>query len=227
MNLSLTKLPWYGQIGAFAVLAVAGIGAFIYYYDMPARVEIATRQEQLVVLKKDINRGLNTAKKLSEFLMDPLGIKTQFPGRPGRDPQRGHEQYARLAHKRGDIVHGIEQAHIGPDAQRRQVVLVRSPSGHGGKFGFGERVRQRQKNGKPLHGAGVHHSDQAVVESADIGPVRIVIEQRNRDVYCGNTGMLAEVIGHVVADPHHLVDGVREVLAGKTRKYVPVHEIRV
>src|SRR5712692_4910500 len=27
--------------------------------------------------------------------------------------------------------------------------------------------------------------------------------------------------------PHHVVDGVREVLAGKTKKYVPVHEIRV
>ena len=67
MNISLTKLPWYGQVGAFAVLAVGGIGAFIYYYDMPARAEIATRQEQLVVLRRDITRGLNTAKKLSEF----------------------------------------------------------------------------------------------------------------------------------------------------------------
>jgi type IV pilus assembly protein PilO len=67
MNISLTKLPWYGQVGAFAVLAIGGIGAFIYYYDMPARAEIETRQEQLVVLKKDITRGLNTAKKLPEF----------------------------------------------------------------------------------------------------------------------------------------------------------------
>jgi type IV pilus assembly protein PilO len=67
MNISLTKLPWYGQVGAFAVLAIGGIGAFIYYYDMPARAEIETRQEQLAVLKKDITRGLNTAKKLPEF----------------------------------------------------------------------------------------------------------------------------------------------------------------
>src|SRR5436305_1313797 len=27
--------------------------------------------------------------------------------------------------------------------------------------------------------------------------------------------------------PHHIVDGVKELIAGKTRKYVPVHEIRV
>ena len=67
MNISLTKLPWYGQVGAFAVLAIGGIGAFIYYYDMPARAEIATRQDQLVVLRKDITRGQNTAKKLPEL----------------------------------------------------------------------------------------------------------------------------------------------------------------
>ena len=78
MNISLTKLPWYGQIGAFAVLAVAGIGAFIYYYDMPARVEIATRQEQLVVLRKDINRGLNTAKKLSEFQKEVAQLEARL-----------------------------------------------------------------------------------------------------------------------------------------------------
>jgi type IV pilus assembly protein PilO len=78
MNISLTKLPWYGQIGAFAVLACGGIGAFIYYYDMPARAEIATRQEQLVVLRKDITRGLNTAKKLSEFQKEVAQLEARL-----------------------------------------------------------------------------------------------------------------------------------------------------
>src|SRR2546425_13162547 len=78
MNISLTKLPWYGQVGAFAVLAGAGIGAFIYYYDMPARAEIETRQEQLVVLKKDIPRGLNTAKKLSEFQKEVAQLEARL-----------------------------------------------------------------------------------------------------------------------------------------------------
>src|SRR2546426_7014609 len=78
MNISLTKLPWYGQVGAFAVLAGAGIGAFIYYYDMPARAEIETRQEQLVVLKKDITRGLNTAKKLPEFQKEVAQLEARL-----------------------------------------------------------------------------------------------------------------------------------------------------
>jgi len=27
--------------------------------------------------------------------------------------------------------------------------------------------------------------------------------------------------------PHHIVDGVKAILAGKTKQYVPVHEIMV
>jgi type IV pilus assembly protein PilO len=67
MELSLTKLPWWAQIAAFVVLALGGCGAFFYYYEMPARADMASRQMQLVALKADIAKGLATAKKLPEF----------------------------------------------------------------------------------------------------------------------------------------------------------------
>lgn len=67
MELTLTKLPWYAQVGAFVVLAVAGCGIFIYYYEMPARAEMTSRQTQLLALRADVAKGLNTAKKLPEF----------------------------------------------------------------------------------------------------------------------------------------------------------------
>jgi type IV pilus assembly protein PilO len=67
MELSLTKLPWWAQILAFVVLALGGCGAFFYYYEMPARADMASRQVQLVALKADIAKGLATAKKLPEF----------------------------------------------------------------------------------------------------------------------------------------------------------------
>ncbi len=67
MELSLTKLPWYGQVGAFALLAAAGVGAFFYYYEMPARSEFVGRRLQLAGLRKDISMGVTTAKKLPEF----------------------------------------------------------------------------------------------------------------------------------------------------------------
>ncbi|OFW21805.1 MAG: hypothetical protein A3H97_07975 [Acidobacteria bacterium RIFCSPLOWO2_02_FULL_65_29] len=67
MELSLTKLPWYAQIGAFAVLGVVGIGLFYQYYEVPTRAEMTGRESQLKALRADIAKGLETAKKLPEF----------------------------------------------------------------------------------------------------------------------------------------------------------------
>jgi type IV pilus assembly protein PilO len=67
MQLSLTKLPWYAQIGAFVALAVGGCGIFYYYYEMPVRADMTSRQSQLKALRDDISKGLNTAKQLPAF----------------------------------------------------------------------------------------------------------------------------------------------------------------
>ena len=67
MELSLTKLPWYAQIGAFAVLGVVGVGLFYQYYEVPTREEMTGRETQLKALRADIAKGLETAKKLPEF----------------------------------------------------------------------------------------------------------------------------------------------------------------
>ena len=67
MTLSLSKLPWYAQLGAFVVLAVGAVGTYYYYLEMPARTEMATREAQLKALKVDIEKGQATAKKLPEF----------------------------------------------------------------------------------------------------------------------------------------------------------------
>jgi type IV pilus assembly protein PilO len=67
MELTLTKLPWYAQVGAFVTLAVVGCGSFFYYYEMPAHADMSARETQLVALRGDINKGLATAKKLPEF----------------------------------------------------------------------------------------------------------------------------------------------------------------
>jgi type IV pilus assembly protein PilO len=67
MDISLTKLPWYAQVGAFVALAASGCGVFYYYYEMPVRADLRARQQQLVSLRADITKGLTTAKKLPEF----------------------------------------------------------------------------------------------------------------------------------------------------------------
>ena len=67
MEISLTKLPWYAQIGAFVALAVAGCGIFVYYYEMPVRADMTSRQTQLVALRADITKGQTTARQLPQF----------------------------------------------------------------------------------------------------------------------------------------------------------------
>lgn len=67
MARSLSKLPWYAQLGVFVAIAAAGVGAFYYYYEMPMRAEMEVRETQLKALRADIDKGLATAKKLPEF----------------------------------------------------------------------------------------------------------------------------------------------------------------
>ena len=47
MELSLTKLPWYAQVGAFVALAIGACGAFVYLYEMPTRADMASRQSNM------------------------------------------------------------------------------------------------------------------------------------------------------------------------------------
>lgn len=67
MDISLTKLPWYAQIGAFVALSAVGVGMFYYYYEMPARADVATREVTLKALRADVAKGQATEKKLPQF----------------------------------------------------------------------------------------------------------------------------------------------------------------
>jgi type IV pilus assembly protein PilO len=67
MAISLSKLPWYGQLGLFAALAAAGLTVFYLYYELPMRTDLAAREKQLAQIRWDVNKGLQTAKKLNEF----------------------------------------------------------------------------------------------------------------------------------------------------------------
>jgi len=67
MDISLAKLPWYAQLGAFLVLAIGGVGVFVWYYELPFREDLTSRQTQLTALRNDIAKGQNTAKQLGQF----------------------------------------------------------------------------------------------------------------------------------------------------------------
>jgi type IV pilus assembly protein PilO len=67
MDISLSKLPWYAQIGAFLILAAASIYGFYTYYVSDVQAELTIKETRLAGLRADINKGVATARRLGEF----------------------------------------------------------------------------------------------------------------------------------------------------------------
>ena len=78
MDLSLSKLPWYGQLAAFVVLSLAGIGVFWHFYATKEQASIAARQEELKKIRAEIDKGQATARRLPEFRADVAELEDQL-----------------------------------------------------------------------------------------------------------------------------------------------------
>jgi type IV pilus assembly protein PilO len=67
MELSLSKLPWWGQIGAFVVVCAGAVYGFWHFYVSEMSADVKIRQTRLTSLRGDIARGVATARRLPEF----------------------------------------------------------------------------------------------------------------------------------------------------------------
>jgi len=67
MDISISKLPWWGQLGAFVVMGVASIYGFYNFYVSDVNAELELKRTHLASLRGDINRGVATARRLGEF----------------------------------------------------------------------------------------------------------------------------------------------------------------
>jgi type IV pilus assembly protein PilO len=67
MELSLSKLPWWGQIAAFVVVCAGALYGFWHFYVSEMQTDINLRQTRLTSLRSDISRGVATARRLPEF----------------------------------------------------------------------------------------------------------------------------------------------------------------
>ena len=66
-NLSLSKMPWYAQIGAFVAIAVALAGAFYYFVESPRQVALEAKTKELSDIRGRVSRGQSMARQLPEF----------------------------------------------------------------------------------------------------------------------------------------------------------------
>ena len=78
INLSLTKAPWYAQLGAFATISLLGAGVFWNWYAKPAQESIDQRQAELAMIRADIDRGMATARRLPEFRRQVADLEAQL-----------------------------------------------------------------------------------------------------------------------------------------------------
>ena len=78
MSLSLSKLPWYSQIGVFVALALAAVAVFWNWYASPMQATIDERSQRLASIRSDIDRGLATARRLPEFRREIAALQGQL-----------------------------------------------------------------------------------------------------------------------------------------------------
>jgi type IV pilus assembly protein PilO len=80
MELSLGKLPWYGQIGAFVIVTAGAVFGFWNFYatDMQAGIEV--RQARLAAMRAEIQKGLATARQLPQFQAQVADLQHRLEG---------------------------------------------------------------------------------------------------------------------------------------------------
>jgi type IV pilus assembly protein PilO len=78
MDISLSKLPWYAQIGAFVVVSGLAVFGFWNFYVSDVQADIDVRQSRLNSLRGDIARGVATARRLPEFQAQVNELETRL-----------------------------------------------------------------------------------------------------------------------------------------------------
>jgi len=75
---SLTKLPWKAQLAVFAVVSLAGAGAFYYFFETPAQARIGTVETELAGIRARIDKGAATARQLPEFRKEVADLQMRL-----------------------------------------------------------------------------------------------------------------------------------------------------
>ena len=75
MEISISKLPWWGQLGAFVVVCGMSVYGFWNFYVAEVQADLALKQTHLSALNTDITKGMATAHRLPEFQSEVTGLE--------------------------------------------------------------------------------------------------------------------------------------------------------
>ena len=78
MDLSLSKLPWYGQLSAFVVVGAGAVFGFWYVHASEVQADMSVRETRLATMRADIGKGVATAKQLPRFQAQVDELETRL-----------------------------------------------------------------------------------------------------------------------------------------------------
>ncbi len=78
MNLSLTKQPWYVQLGAFCALSLLAIVAFYFGYASRTQADADAQAQKLQGLRVEIDKGHITERRLPQFEKDARALEARL-----------------------------------------------------------------------------------------------------------------------------------------------------
>lgn len=80
MQISLSRLPWYGQIGAFVLVCAGATAGFWQFYVQDAQADMATRRARLTALSAGVTKGQATARRLPQFQSEVAELESRLEG---------------------------------------------------------------------------------------------------------------------------------------------------
>jgi type IV pilus assembly protein PilO len=78
LTLNFNKMPWYGQVGTFVALGLAGAGVFWNFHARDAQAAIDAKRAQLASIRNDIDRGVAITRRLPEFRKEVAQLELQL-----------------------------------------------------------------------------------------------------------------------------------------------------
>ncbi len=78
MELGLNKMPWYGQMLLFGVLAGLTVYGYEYFYAGDARVKLEGKNQELAQVRARVQRGQMIAAQLPQFQAKVADLETRL-----------------------------------------------------------------------------------------------------------------------------------------------------
>ena len=135
MDISLSKLPWWGQILAFVLVCGGAIYGFYNFFVTEYDAELALKRTHLNSLRADINKGVATARRLPEFQAQVTDLEHRLEAHPGHEGRGLGVDRDWPAHRLGNDSRGLVRlfGRRGPTAEaqdgRDEAVVRLGPFG--------------------------------------------------------------------------------------------------